>query len=139
MNFGIKFDQNGYFQSKTEKVNITIAFSKYHISALTDNFEFLDQICQKKYFRTKTEKVNIAIEFYIFELFLVPNLPKKYLQLKMKKVNIAIEFCIFELVCEPDFSLNWQCWFFRLNLPKKVISSQKQKKWTSPLNTPYSN
>ena len=28
---------------------------------------------------------------------------------------------------------------FKPNLPKKGISDQKQKKWTSPLNSAYSN
>ena len=34
-------------------------------------------------------------------------------------MNSAIEFYILELVCVPDFSLNWQFWFFESNLPKK--------------------
>ena len=45
-----------YFQSKTEKVNIIIEFrifklvSWYQISALTDNFDFFDQIYPKRVF-----------------------------------------------------------------------------------------
>ena len=49
-----------------------------------------------------------------------------------EKVNITTEFCVFELVYVPNFSLNWQIWFFGPNLPKKGISGQKRKKWTSP-------
>ena len=36
-------------------------------------------------------------------------------------------------------SLNWQFWLFGPNLPKKGISIQKRKKWTSPFNSTYSN
>ena len=67
----------------------------------SDNFDFLDQICQKRYFQSKTEKVDIIIESRIFKLILVPN-----------------------------FSLNWQFWFFRLDLPWKRFSGLTQKKWT---------
>ena len=49
-----------------------------------------------------------------------------------EKVNITTEFCVFELVYVPNFSSNWQIWFFGPNLPKKGISGQKRKKWTSP-------
>ena len=49
----------------------------------SDNFEFSEQICPKREFLSKTEIVNSTFEFYIFELFWVPN-----------------------------FSENWQFWFF---------------------------
>ena len=58
---------------------------------------------------------------------------------KMEKVDINIEFCIFELVKVPNFSLNWKFWGFGLNLPNKGISCLKQKKWTPPLSSAYSN
>ena len=45
-------------------------------------------------------------------------------------MNIIIEFRIFKLFLAPNFSLNWQFWFFWLDLPKKGFSGQKQKKWT---------
>ena len=57
----------------------------------------------------------------------------------MEKVDINIEFCIFELVKVPNFSLNWKFWGFGLNLPNKGISCLKQKKWTPPLSSAYSN
>ena len=51
-------------------------------------------------------------------------------------MNITIEFCIFKLVLVPNFSLNWQFWFFfYTKFVPKSISSPKQKKWTSPLNS----
>ena len=56
--------------------------------------------------------------------------PKRYFQSKTQNVNIINEFCIFKLVLVPDFSLNWQYWFFWLDLPKKGFSGLKQKKWT---------
>ena len=45
-------------------------------------------------------------------------------------MNIIIEFRIFKLVLVPNFSLNWQFWFFWPDLPKKGFSGLKQKKWT---------
>ena len=49
------------------------------------------------------------------------NLPKKRLfQSKMEKVNTTIEFYRFELVEVPNFGLNWQLWFFGLNLPSSL-------------------
>ena len=63
----------------------------------------MDQICPRK-------------------IFIVKN--------KNKKVNIIIEFCIFKLVLVPTFSLNWQFWLFRPDLPRKGFSVLNQKKWT---------
>ena len=45
-------------------------------------------------------------------------------------MNIIIEFRIFKLVLVPNFSLNWQFWFFWPDLHKKGFSGLKQKKWT---------
>ena len=51
-------------------------------------------------------------------------------------MNITIEFCIFKLVLVPNFSLNWQFWFFfYTKFVPKSISNPKQKTWTSPLNS----
>ena len=44
-------------------------------------------------------------------------------------MNIIIEVCLFKLVLVPNFSWNWQFWIFRPDLPKKVFSGLKQKKW----------
>ena len=54
-------------------------------------------------------------------------------------MNITTEFCKFELVYALSFTLNWQFWFFGLNLPKKGISGRKHKKLTASLNSGYSN
>ena len=73
--FFTSFPQEGFFSSKTEKVNTNIVYIILHIqislvqnSAQTDNFDFLDQICPKRYFQSKIEKMNITMEFCIFEL-----------------------------------------------------------------------
>ena len=54
-------------------------------------------------------------------------------------MNISTEFRIFELVLVPNFSLNWQFWFYEPDLPRKGFSGLKQKKWTPSLNSAYSN
>ena len=64
---------------------------------------------------------------------------KRCFRSKTEKENIAIEFCMFELVWIPNFSLNWQFWFFRLNLPKKGVSGLKHKKWIQPFSSAYLN
>ena len=47
-----------------------------------------------------------------------------------EKMNMTIEFCMFKLVSVPNFSLNWQFWFFGPNLPKKSISDLRQNNRT---------
>ena len=49
---------------------------------------------------------------------------------KTEKVNITIEYRLFKLVLVPNFSSNWQFWFFWPDLPKNGFSGLKQKKWT---------
>ena len=43
------------------------------------------------------------------------------------KVNSTIAFRIFELTKVPNFSWNWQLWFFGPNLPKNVCPVYKRK------------
>ena len=58
--FWTKFTQKGYFWLETEKVNITIKFwCEYQISAATNNFDFLGQICQKMDISRLTLKIRI--------------------------------------------------------------------------------
>ena len=40
---------------------------------------------------------------------------------RSKTAKATIEFCIFELVLAPNFSLNWQFYVFRPNLPNKYV------------------
>ena len=99
----------------------------------------------KRYFQSKTKnrhhpwilhiQISLSIKFH-FEQFRIfgPGLPKKDLWSKTEKVNFIIKFCIFELVLVPNFSLNWGP-----NLSKEDFCGLKQKKWTLPLNSAYSN
>ena len=48
----------------------------------------------------------------------------------VKNKKIIFKFRLFKLVLIPNFSLNWQFWFFWPDFPKKGFSSLKQKKWT---------
>ena len=57
-------------------------------------------------------------------------MPKKLFPSKNEKVNITSEFCVFELVEVPNFTLNWQFWFFGPNLPKEYLV-KIGKKWTT--------
>ena len=45
-------------------------------------------------------------------------------------MNITTEFCVFELVKVPNFTLNWQFWFFGPNLAKEYLV-KIGKKWTT--------
>ena len=56
---------------------------------------------------------------------------------KQLKWIITIVFGIVKLIEVPNFSLNWQFWFFGPNLLQKDISIQKQKKWTSPQSSKF--
>ena len=69
--------------------------------------------------------------------FFGPNLPKRVALFSQNRHTI--EFYIFELVFVSNFTLNKQLWVFEPDLPKKDIYGQKQKNWTSSLNSAYSN
>ena len=71
--------------------------SLYQISLWTNNFEFLNQICRRTIFMVKNRE----------------------------KVNIIIVLCTFELVLVPNFSLNWQFWFFGPHCQKRVFMNRK--------------
>ena len=68
---------------------------KYQISAQTDKFDILKQICSKWRFRSGTAKMNITIEFIVLELDGVPDFSLT------KNVNFRtklwIEFRILDL------------------------------------------
>ena len=70
-------------------------------------------------------------------IFWTKSAQKGYFQSKIDKINIPrilhIQISLgIKVYCE-------QVWIFGSNLPKKDISSQKQKKWTPPLNSAYWN
>ena len=64
---------------------------------------------------------------------------KEHFRLKTEKVNTTIEFCILEIMWVQNFTLNKRLWNLGANLPRKSIFGRKRKKWTSPLNSTYSN
>ena len=70
---------------------------------------------------------NIQLKLTIL-IFWTKFAQKGYIQLNTEKANLTIKFYRFESLHVPNFSLNWQCWFFGPNLPKNVISGQKKKK-----------
>ena len=108
LNFRTNFSTKKYFRSKKKAehhyqiLNIRISLGNKFHLRQTV-FAFWTKFSQKGYFRSKTEKVIITIKFRIFRLYLLLN-----------------------------FSLNKQFQFYGSNLPKKVTSTIKQKKETSP-------
>ena len=77
-------------------------------------------------------RISLCIKFHFEQIisnFWTKFTQERYLCSKTEKVNI-IEFRLFKLVLVPNFSLNWQFWFFWPDLPKKGFSGLKQKKWT---------
>ena len=76
-------------------------------------------------------RISLATKFQlqlIILTFWIKFAQKGYFRSKTKNLNIIIEFCMFELVYVPNFSLKQEFWLFGPNLPKKGISSQKQKR-----------
>ena len=146
-----------YFQTKKKKENyhrilqIQINLDcKFQIQ----QFWFLEQISKKKILPVKNTKnehrywilhirISLSTNFRLkltIAIFWIKFAKKgSYFQFKTGKIDTTIEFCIFELVFVSNFTLNKQFWIFGPNLPKKDIYVQKQKKWTSSLNSAYSN
>ena len=79
-------------------------------------------------------RLSLCIKFHFEETILnfwTKFTQERYLCSKTEKVNIIIEFRIFKLVLVPNFSLNWQFWFFLTRFTQKgFFSGLKQKKWT---------
>ena len=115
LTFWAKFAQKGYFQSKTERMNIHWILhvrirvgTKFQLKMRI--LIFLDEICPKRVITLQNKKS----EQYHWILHIRISLGTKFrLQL------VILTFCA--------------------NLPKNGISDQKQKKWTSQLNSAYSN
>ena len=158
LNFWIKLTQKRYFRTKKMKnyhriphiqINLDSKFQlQQTILIFGTNFQ------KKVYFRTKTQKnehhywilhirISLSTNFQLkltIAIFWTKFAKKgSYFQSKTDKIDTTIEFCIFELVFVSNFTLNKQFWIFGPNLPKKDIYGQKQKKWTSSLNSTYSN
>ena len=123
----------------------------YQILAYSKNFVFWTKF--KRVFLQKKRKIkhyhwilniliNLCIKFQIkltIFTFCIKFYPKRLFLVENRKVNIDIEFCIFKSVQVLNFTLTKQFWILGTNLLKKGISSQKGQKWSSPLNSAYSN
>ena len=134
----IKFAQKGCFQSKTEKVNTAIKFHKF---SQKEGIPVGNEKSEYHYWVLHI-RISLCNKFQlklVTLIFWTKFVQKRYFQSTTNKRNTTIEFCIFELVQIPNFSLNKQCWFSGPNLPKKIVSGLKQKKWRLPLNSAYSN
>ena len=99
----------------TSPLNFTHSdYSRYQVSAQTNNFDFWDIICPKSLFQ------------------------KRYFLSKREKVDITIEFCKFELKLGAKFQHKLTILiFFGPNLPQKVFPVWKRKKWALPLKPAY--
>ena len=112
---------------------------------------FWTKLIQKGYFQSKKKnnenhywvlyiRISLGSMFQLQQFWYGTNFLKKdTFNWKQKKMNTTNVLFILELAKVPNFSLNWQFWFFWPNLPKMGISSIKKIKWTPPLDSAYSN
>ena len=133
-----KFLKTGYFHSKTEKINIFIEFFLLELVLVpnfTPNKQFWilrTNLPKKKSSGQKWRKcwimhirISLCTKFQLILtvlIFWIKFTQKGYFWSKINKVNTTTKFCIFELVWVSNFSLNWQFWFYGLNLPKSSLS-----------------
>ena len=92
---------------------------RYQFSAWTDNFDFLDQICEKSFFLVQKSEhhhwilqipISLVTKFHLklaSFIFWAKFALQRCFWYKIEKRNYAIEFQIFKLVEIPNFSLNW--------------------------------
>ena len=64
--------------------------------------------------------------------------PKKVFPVKSRKGEHQHWILHLRISLDTKFQLNLTIWFFGPNLPKKGVSSQKGKTWTSSFNSSYS-
>ena len=129
-------------------MEITIEFDIFKLIEIL-NFSFnkqfwlLEQISKKSILLGENTKISVSTNFQLkltIATFWTRSAKKgSYFQPKTDKIDTTIEFCIFKLVFVSNFTLNKQFWIFGPNLPKKDIYGQKQKKWTSSLNSETDN
>ena len=110
-------------------------YSRFQISALINNFDFLKKNYQKRtppFKNRKSEHHHWILHIWVrlstkFQLkmtifnFWTKLAQKRYFQYKIDAANITIEFCKFELVwvSNLNFTLNQQFWVYGSNTPKK--------------------
>ena len=113
---------------------------------------FWTKFAEKGCFPSKNKKLNTTIDFWIFELVLVlniswngqfwffgSNLPKKGVSVWTRKSEHLHWILLIRISLGAKFQLKLSILIFWPNLPKKGVSRLKQKRWTLPLNSAYSN
>ena len=161
MIFGTNFLEKVYFRTKSEKSEHRYWVLHIQISPSTNfQLKLIIEILWTKFaqvgvaiFSLKHNRhhhwiLHIRISLYIKFHFQQTILnfwnkfaQERYLWSKTEKLNIIIEFRLFKLVLVPNFSLNWQFWFFWLHLPKGLFWSKREKVNTTYFlhNSAYSN
>ena len=119
----------------------------------TDHFDFLDQICPKRVFPVKNKKsehhhwilhvpisAGTKFQLKLIIFYLLDRIwTKRIFPFKNKKRDQHHLILHIRISLGTKFQLQLIILTFGPNLPKKHSSDQKQKKWTSPLNSAYSN
>ena len=115
LNFGTKFTQKGYFQSKTKKANSEFCICtlvKVPNFSLNWKFWFFGPNCTKRTFLVKKSKIehqhwilhipgslNTKLQLRLIVLIFQTKFAQKhYFCSQTEKVNTTMEFCIFEFV-----------------------------------------
>ena len=152
MNFWIKLTQKGYFRTKKNENCHWLLDCKFQLQQAILIFGI--SFPKKVYFRSKTQKnehhywvlhigislsTNFQLKLIITILWTKFSKKGSYFQSITDKIDTTTEFYIFKLVFVSNFTLNKQSWILGPNLRKKDTCGQKQKNWTSSLNSTYSN
>ena len=123
--FGVnsKFAKKPYFRFQTVKKKMKITIESY-------NFE-LD------FARNSAENNNS--EFFAKKLYYIISNNRASLHLWWKENLENIKKSQILWKCRYQIQLKWQYWFFDQIYLKRVIRQEKEKNWTSSLNSAYSN
>ena len=148
--------QKGFFGYKTEKMNTTIEFcisELIYVLNFSLNWQvwfFGPYLPKKSVSGLKQNKWNHHWILH-FQISLATKFQLKLTSLifwtkfaqngcfwsKRERLNSATEFCIFEL--GPIFQFKLTILIFWIKFAQKGNSSQKQKKWTTTVNSACSN
>ena len=139
-------------------MNTTIDFFIFELVYLSTSFQLKLTIAifgpnlskMGSYFQSKTDKIDTTIEFCIIELVFVKfhfeefwifgsDLPKKVFLVKNWKSEHHHWIPHVQFNLGTKFPLKLTILIFWTKFAQKGISSQKQKKWTSPWNSAYLN
>ena len=142
---------------KTEKVNTTIEFcilKLVWVQNFSLNWQFwcFSKICPKRVFSFKNEKsegnhrivnnrINLGMKFDLqltSLIFWKKNHQKRVFLVENRESEYYHWILHFRISQDTKFPFKRTILNFRPNLPKKDISSLKQRKWTPSLNSAYS-